>query len=146
MDIRWASYFEQFNFVIRHKSGVDNKVPDALSRMVQLLVTLQSEIIGFDFLKELYEKDEDFEEIWESVRQGNPWKTAILWTISFQRKSACVLRTSLREVIRDFYMGAGLEGTLEETRRWLVMKRDIIVATGKGCGYHCEELSSLPSF
>ena len=59
MHARWASYFEQFNFVIRHKSGVDNKVPDALSRRVSLLVSLQSEIIGFDFLNELYEKDED---------------------------------------------------------------------------------------
>ena len=55
-----ASYFEQFNFVIHHKFRVDNKVSDALSRSVQLLVTLQGEIIGFDFLRELYEKDEDF--------------------------------------------------------------------------------------
>jgi len=36
-----ASYFEQFNFVIHHKFRVDNKVSDALSRSVQLLVTLQ---------------------------------------------------------------------------------------------------------
>ena len=42
---------------------VDNKVPDALIRRVSLLIFLQSEIISFDFLKELYEKDEDFEEI-----------------------------------------------------------------------------------
>ena len=60
-----ASYFEQLNFVISHKSGVDNKVPDTLSQRISLLVTLQSEIIGFDFLKELYEKNEDFAKIWE---------------------------------------------------------------------------------
>ena len=65
MHSRCASYFEQFNFVIYHKSEVNNKVPDALTRRVSLLITLQSKIIGFDFLKELYEKDEDFAEIWE---------------------------------------------------------------------------------
>jgi len=40
MHSRWVSYFEQFNFVIRHKSEVDNKVPDALIRRVSLLVLL----------------------------------------------------------------------------------------------------------
>ena len=63
MHARWASYLELFNFVIRHKLDVNNKVPNVLSRRVSLLVSLQSEIIGFNFLKELYEKDEDSEEI-----------------------------------------------------------------------------------
>ena len=64
MHAKWASYFEQFNFVIRQKFGVDNKVPDALSRRVSLS-SLQSKIIRFECLKNLYKEDEDFTEIWE---------------------------------------------------------------------------------
>jgi len=60
MHAKWVSYFEQFNFVIRYKVGVDNKVPDTLSWRVLLLVSLQSETIGFKYLKELYKDDEDF--------------------------------------------------------------------------------------
>jgi len=48
MHARWASYFEQFNFVICHKSGVDNRVPDALIQRVSLLISLLSEIIGLN--------------------------------------------------------------------------------------------------
>ena len=31
MHARWASYFEQFNFVIHHKAGVDNKVVEKIN-------------------------------------------------------------------------------------------------------------------
>ena len=31
MHARWAAYFEQFTFVIKHKSDVLNKVADVLS-------------------------------------------------------------------------------------------------------------------
>ena len=31
MHARWASYFMQFNFMIRYTYGVDNRVPSALS-------------------------------------------------------------------------------------------------------------------
>jgi len=65
MHATWASYFEQLNFVIRFKSRVDNKVSDVLSRRVSLLISLQSEIIVFEFLKEFYIEEEDFAEIWD---------------------------------------------------------------------------------
>ena len=65
MHARWASYFEQFNFLIRHNAEVNNKVSDALSQRVLLLVSLQSEIIRFECLKKLYKENEDLSEIWE---------------------------------------------------------------------------------
>ena len=63
-----------------------------MSRRVQLLVTLQSEIIGPDFLHELYEKDEDFEEIWEKYLTRQPAKDSILLTVFFSKEIDYVLQ------------------------------------------------------
>jgi hypothetical protein len=48
---------QKFTFVLKHKSGQPNKVVDALSRGAALLVTLQSEIISFEHLEDLYAED-----------------------------------------------------------------------------------------
>jgi len=85
MHARWASYFEQFNFMIRHKSGVDKQVLDALSHRVSLLISLQSKIIGFEYLKELYKEDEDFADIWEKCSSRCTRFSYLRW-ISSQKK------------------------------------------------------------
>ena len=65
MHARWIAYIERFTFSLRHKLGQLNKVVDALSHQVLLLTVVQNEIIGFDYLKDLYANNEDFKEKWQ---------------------------------------------------------------------------------
>jgi hypothetical protein len=56
---------QKFTLVLKHKLKKQNKVAYALSRIIALLVTLQSEVIIFEHLRALYSKEDDYQEVWE---------------------------------------------------------------------------------
>ena len=50
--------------MIKHKSGVTNRVVDELSRRHSLLNEMKVQVLGFDEMKELYDTNPDFSEVW----------------------------------------------------------------------------------
>ena len=69
--MKWVEYLQSFTFVIKHKSGVTNRVVDALSRKCSLLTEMKVEILGFNEIKYLYDVDLDFSKMWRECRAPN---------------------------------------------------------------------------
>jgi hypothetical protein len=59
---------QNFTFVINHISGSANKFADALRRIYLILLEFQVDTLGFQRLKEMYQKDLYLKESYEHVR------------------------------------------------------------------------------
>jgi hypothetical protein len=65
--VKWVEYMQNFTFVIKHISGVANKVADALSSKCLLLQEFKVKTLGFDDLRDMYANDQDFKEAYEAT-------------------------------------------------------------------------------
>ena len=132
---RWATYLERFNYLIVHKSGITNRVADALSRRACLLTSFEAELPGMGQIKELYEGDEDFGHVWVKHARGQPLGDDYLMQDGylFKNDRLCIPRSSLRDkLVRELHSSdlsghVGRDKTianLEARYFWPQLKRD----------------------
>jgi len=57
---KWLELIDMFPYVITYKNGKENIVVNALSRRYALLTSLQTKLLGFEFVKDLYATNSDF--------------------------------------------------------------------------------------
>jgi len=63
-------FIEPFPYIIKYKKGKENFFVDALSRRYALLTTLYAKLISFEYVKDLYEHDSDFAQIFVACERG----------------------------------------------------------------------------
>ncbi|XP_026452380.1 uncharacterized protein LOC113352828 [Papaver somniferum] len=112
MHDRWLSTINQYTFSIKHHSGKLNQVVDAVSRRAHLLVTLKHESLAFDFLKDLYSEDKDFQQLWDKCgsSKGSGDDFLIQEGFIFKGNRLCIPQCSLRLHLIQELHGSGLGG------------------------------------
>ena len=109
----WVEYLQAYSFVLKHKSGIENKDADALSRQVTLLSVMSFKVTGFERLKEEYKSCLEFEEIYLALKDENHHVINgyhLQDGYLFQDNKLCILKTSVCEfLIWEIHVG-GLSG------------------------------------
>ncbi|GJW89313.1 multiprotein-bridging factor 1a [Tanacetum coccineum] len=135
---RWVEFLQAYTFHIKHKSGVTNKVADALSRRRSFLSTMKVNVHGFEVINELYKEDKFLSKIIEQCSNG-PYKEFLFHDgFLFRGNQLCILDCSIRlEIIKEAHEG-GLSGhfgrdkttnLLKDHFFWSRMMKDTMDAT-----------------
>ena len=83
-------------------------VADCLSRRYVLFSSLDARLLGFEQLKEIYEYDSDFGEIFRSCTKHSFNKFYIFEGYLFKESKLCVPNCSIRELLVREGHGGGL--------------------------------------
>ncbi|KAL0553727.1 hypothetical protein IC582_007631 [Cucumis melo] len=128
-------FLESFPCVIRYKSGKENVVVDALSKRYSLLSTLSSKLMVFEFLKEMYENDDDFGNLFFKCVNGTTINNFyVFYGFLFKKDKLCIPKGSYREFFVKEAHGGGLMGhfskfktyeTLKSHFYWPYMQHDV---------------------
>ncbi|XP_031378239.1 uncharacterized protein LOC116193637 [Punica granatum] len=112
-------YAVRFTFVVKHKSGVTNRVADALSRRSNFLVSLRIEVPGFDCLHDLLEPNPYFSNVLGKVRAGEKSELLLHDGFLFKGNQLCIPDCSLcLKIIKELHG----EGHVERDRTLLLVQ------------------------
>nr|KAJ0203488.1 hypothetical protein LSAT_V11C500244810 [Lactuca sativa] len=119
---KWVEFLQSFHFSCKYKDGKSNVVADALSRRYSLLVTLDVRFLGFETLKDHYQSDMDFGDMFLKCAGGPNDEFVIQDGFLFKGNRLCVPKHAIRELlIREAY-GGGLAGHFGITKTLEVLK------------------------
>ncbi|RDY13741.1 hypothetical protein CR513_01297, partial [Mucuna pruriens] len=103
-----VEFLEQFPYVIRQKQGKTNILVDALSRRHTLLAMLETKLMGFKSLKDLYMDDNDFKyDHCVVLANGGFFRHE---DFLFKEKKLYVPKSSIRELLVKEACEGGLMG------------------------------------
>lgn len=83
---RWTEFIEAFLYSIKYKKGKENIVVDALSRRHALTATMEAKVMGFKFIKELYQDDPELGESYKEFGREDHGKFYIHDGFLFREK------------------------------------------------------------
>ena len=107
---KWVEFLQSFDFVAKYKAGKANIVADALSRKHSLLTTVDSKVLGFELIKEYYDKDNDFSTVIVECKHGTNNNYHLIEGFLFKGNKLCVPKCPVRELLIREAHGGGLAG------------------------------------
>lgn len=128
---RWMSFLEKFTFVVKHKSGMSNRVADALSRRSNLLVSMRVGVPGMDVLMEQLTVDPYFSVVLQGIQSGQMSDFLLHEGFLFKGNQLCIPDSSLRlQIIRELH-GEGHVGRdrtlqlVQSSYFWPTMRKEV---------------------
>jgi len=97
--VKWVEFIETFPYVIKYKQGKENIVVGILLHRYILLNTMNTRLLGFEYVKALYADDFYFAEIYNACGHSGFGKFCLMDGYLFKENRLCVLASSLRELL-----------------------------------------------
>ena len=100
--VKSVEFLQDYSVVLKHRSILENKVVDALSRLATILHSMSNKVVEFELIKDKYSTCPDFGTIFTYI-SNNHNKNHVNFLMQddtlFKGVKLCILHTSLREFL-----------------------------------------------